>query len=82
MTRYYEPHPLVTDAIDVQRTIISDIEKHRMRFFVRSRDWDVRNGFLDRAESSTQDACQTIKTHYSLREDIGIYQIYQCRRGN
>ena len=38
-TKYYEPHPLVTDDPKIQRRIIADLERNRVRCFVRSTEW-------------------------------------------
>jgi len=45
-TKYYEPHPLLTDTPEIQRIIIRDIEREHVRYFVRSREWVVDGGWF------------------------------------
>ncbi|MCE5313947.1 MAG: glycosyltransferase family 39 protein [Armatimonadota bacterium] len=77
-TRYYEPHPCLTDTANIQKAIIRDIEKNRVRYFVRSREWDFKNGYFT-MEPDHQPArlINYIESNYRVEFDYAIFQIYK-----
>jgi len=77
VTRYYEPHPCVTDTPAVQHAIIRDIEKHHMRYFVRSREWDRDCYFTIEPQHNPKILTDYIEKHYKVRYDYLIFQIYE-----
>ncbi|MCE5200579.1 MAG: glycosyltransferase family 39 protein [Armatimonadota bacterium] len=77
-TRYYEPHPCLTDTPKVQRTIIKDIEHNHVRYFVRSHEWDFDNGYFT-IEPNHQPKILVayIERNYKVVYNYTLFQIYQ-----
>lgn len=77
-TRYFEPHPGLTDTARVQRSIIRDIESNRVRLFVRSREWDRQSYFTIEPANQPSMLVDYIGRNYRLKEDFRLFQI--CER--
>lgn len=77
VTYYYEPHPCVTDNPQVEQTIIRDIEKNHMRYFVRSREWGPRNYFTIERQHEPELLDSYIRKHYVMKYDYAVLQIYE-----
>lgn len=76
-TRYYEPHPLLTDTPAIQKTIIRDIKNHHLRYFVRSREWGEDSYFTIEPEHKPKMLLNYINKHFELINDYANYQIYR-----
>ena len=75
-TKYYEPHPLITDDPQIQRAIIADLERHRVRYFVRSSEW---GGFISGSDASDSDIYFTIEPEHQPRMLIDYIKRNYCR---
>jgi hypothetical protein len=54
-----------------------DIEKNHMRYFVRSREWGWDNYFTIEPRHEPKALNEYIETHYSIRYDYHLFQIYE-----
>ncbi len=77
VTRYYEPHPRMTDTPAVERAIIRDIERSHMRWFVRSCEWGRESWFTIEPDRQPKLLIDYIERNYRLRYDYTILQIYE-----
>ncbi len=89
-TKYYEPHPLVTDDPKIQRRIIADLERNRVRCFVRSTEWgqfksrnDARASgdiyFTIEPEHQPRMLIDYIKRNYCQVLYCGVLEVYERR---
>lgn len=76
-TVYFEPHPCLTDTVEIQQQIIKDIERERVRYFVRSGEWDMRSYFTIEPENRPRMLIRYINTHFKQVVDLGILGIYE-----
>ncbi|MCL5102964.1 MAG: glycosyltransferase family 39 protein [Armatimonadetes bacterium] len=77
VTRYYEPHPGVTNTPKVQRAIIHDIEKNHTRYFVRSCEWTLDSYFTIEPECEPKMLIDYIEKNYKVESDFALFQIYE-----
>jgi hypothetical protein len=77
VTRYYEPHPCVTDTPEVERAIIRDIEKNHMRYFIRSREWGQDSYFTIEPQHEPKALDNFIEKNYAIEFDYVLFQIYK-----
>ncbi len=76
-TRFYEPHPGVTDTPSVQREIIGDMESNRVRYFVRSLEWDRDGFFTIEADHQPRLLIDYIEANYQPKTDCYLFVIYE-----
>lgn len=76
-TRYFEPHPCLTDTPAIERLIVRDIERKRVRCVVRARDW-VSDGWLTiEPNHQPRELIRYIQRNYKLDRSFGILAVYK-----
>jgi len=76
-TRYYEPHPRMTNTPKTQRAIIQDIERNHTRYFVRSGEWGRENYFTIEPQWQPRALIDYIARNYAVKYDYTFLKIYE-----
>ena len=78
-TRYYEPHPRMTDTPKIQQAIIRDMDRNHVRYFVRSSEWGAESYFTIEPQCQPRALIDYIERNYRVRYDYTILRIYERR---